>query len=162
MNNLIVLLSEIKLKWNTNIRWKTEVVKLRSSSDFIIILTWMRENMSFEFVGSVELFGAAHMSPATESTEITKHIHITRCSAHLISRLAHLKGHLYFLKGSWISMCLFTLSFLLNVASQTEHLYGFSPAKQQNLTVIYQHKRNSVYHSKHIHSFTYLFFGEKN
>lgn len=43
--------------------------------------------------------------------------------------LPHLKGHLYFLKGSWMSMCRFTLSFLLNVASQRVHLYGFSPGK---------------------------------
>lgn len=37
------------------------------------------------------------------------------------------KGHLYFLKGSWISMCLLSLSFRLKAASHTEHLKGFSP-----------------------------------
>lgn len=37
------------------------------------------------------------------------------------------KGHLYFLKGSWISICLLSLSFRLKAASHTEHLKGFSP-----------------------------------
>ena len=37
------------------------------------------------------------------------------------------KGHLYFLKGSWISICRLSLSFRLKAASHTEHLKGFSP-----------------------------------
>lgn len=32
------------------------------------------------------------------------------------------KGHLYFLKGSWMSICLFSLSLRLNADSHTEHL----------------------------------------
>ncbi len=58
----------------------------------------MRENVSFEFVGSVELFGAAHMSPATESTDIIKHVHMTRCfSAHPSPRSP--EGTLVLLEG---------------------------------------------------------------
>lgn len=34
----------------------------------------------------------------------------------------HEKGHLYFLNGSWINMCLFSLSLRLNADSHTEHL----------------------------------------
>ena len=38
-----------------------------------------------------------------------------------------LKGHLYLLDDSWISMCLFNLSLRLKAVSQISHENGVSP-----------------------------------
>lgn len=46
------------------------------------------------------------------------------------------KGHLYFLKGSWISICRLSLSFLLKAESHTEHLKGFSPAQEKDMSTV--------------------------